>query len=510
MTPHRRPVRAPSAGQASSLPLDPKDPSVGTRASTHHRRDATLPPSAAWQADGLPNGFLDRTRNPAMATSTPTRSLPDVIEASRTIPECQSWLNPFRDAGRARFKELGWPGKRNESWRFTNLDRLTGTNFVSAVDDAEVSSETMASFAIPGLDATTLVFVNGRFREELSDATGELEPGVLVLPLSEAICQHREKVEPHLGRITADTDEAFTALNNASIENGVFVHVAGGVTASRPVHVLSVATRTDEPVASHPRGLVVAERNASVVVLEHAVGTPDAGVSLTNAVTEVFADHGANVDHYFLEREGREAFHVASLFPHLGEYAWVKSHTVLLGGGLVRNNVSPVLAGTDCECVINGLYVGDGTQHLDNVMRVHHAAPGCRSRQFYKGILNGNSRGVFTGRIVVDPAAQQTDAVQSNRNLLLSEGARVNARPQLEIFADDVKCTHGCTTGEVDPDAVFYFRSRGLDEPTARAMLIYAFAAEGFQRMDLQPVRQLLAAEMIAKLPGAEKLSIEV
>ena len=445
-----------------------------------------------------------------MALSTPTHTLPDVIEASRTIPECQSWLNPFRDAGRARFKELGWPGKRNESWRFTNLDKLTSTNFVSAVDDAEVSEDTLASFAVPGLDATLLVFVDGRFREELSDATGELEPGVLVLPLTEAICQHREKVEPHLGRLTAETDDAFTALNNASVENGVFVHVDDGVAASKPIHVLSVSTAADEPVASHPRSLIVAGVESSVTVLEHAVAVEVAGVSLTNAATEIFAADRARVEHYFLERDGREAFHVASLFIHLGESTDVKSHTVLLGGALVRNNVSPTLGGTDCECLINGLYVGDGTQHLDNVMRVHHAAQGCRSRQYYKGILNGESRGVFTGRIVVDPVAQQTDAVQSNRNLLLSEGARVNARPQLEIFADDVKCTHGCTTGEVDPDAVFYFRSRGLDEPTARAMLIYAFAAEGFQRMDLAPVRQLLAAEMIAKLPGASLLSIEV
>lgn len=443
------------------------------------------------------------------ATLTP-HTLSDVIEASRTIPECQSWLNPFRDAGRARFKELGWPGKRNESWRFTNLDALKANNFVSAVDDVEVSKETLASFAVPGLEATTLVFVNGRFRADLSDATGELEPGVLVLPLTEAICQHRDEVEPHLGRLTTQTDEAFTALNNASVENGVFVRVKDGVHASLPIHILSVATATDEPVATHPRNLVIAGADSSVTVLEHAVGTPDAGVSLTNAATEIFAGDRARVDHYFLEREGREAFHIASLYPHLGESTDVRSHTVLLGGSLVRNNVSPTLAGSDCECLINGLYVGDGDQHLDNVMRVHHAAQGCRSRQFYKGILNGQSRGVFTGRIVVDPVAQQTDAVQSNRNLLLSENARVNARPQLEIFADDVKCTHGCTTGEVDPDAVFYFRSRGLDEATARAMLIYAFAAEGFQRMDLQPVRQLLAAEMIAKLPGASLLSIEV
>ena len=442
--------------------------------------------------------------------ATTASPLADVLAPGRTIPKCQSWLNPFREAGHARFKQLGWPGKRNESWRFTRLDELLKINFVSAVEDVEVFPEEVKAASVPGLDATTLVFVNGRYRPELSDATGEPQPGLRVVPLHEAICEHRGKVEPHLGRLSYQTDDAFKALNNASVDNGVFVHVAAGVAASKPIHVLSLATPTDEPVASHPRNLVIAEEGASVTVLEHAVGLDGATASLTNALTEVFAADRARVDHYFLEREGPEAYHVASLMAHLGESANVRSHTVLLGGRMVRNNVSPTLSGTDCECLINGLYVGDGAQHLDNVMRVRHNAPGCRSRQFYKGILNGSSRGVFTGRIVVDPIAQQTDAVQSNRNLLLSEKARVNARPQLEIFADDVKCTHGCTTGEVDPDAVFYFRSRGLDEPTARAMLIYAFAAEGFQRMDLQPVRQLLAKEMIAKLPGASLLSIEV
>ncbi|MEM8494245.1 MAG: Fe-S cluster assembly protein SufD [Planctomycetota bacterium] len=449
-----------------------------------------------------------------MTTIPHPRTLDGVIDTAtpRELPECQSWLNPLRDAGRARFAELGWPDKRNESWRFTSLDALQKINFVSAVEDAKLDADTVGGFAIPGLDDVTLVFVNGRFRKDLSDDVAALGEHVTCCTLRKAACEHRDLLEPFIGELTKETDDAFTALSNASIEDGVFVHVKRGQHADLPIHVLSIATTSgaDEPVATHPRNVIVAEEGACATVIEHYVTTSDDAVYLNNAVTEVFAAEHAVVHHYLLEKESESAFNVSSLFAHLGEKADVHSHTVLLGGKLVRNNVLPTLAGKNAHCLINGLYVGHGDQHLDNAMRVHHAAPDCDSRQFYKGILDGQSRGVFTGRIIVDQVAQLTDAVQSNRNMLLSDDARVNARPQLEIYADDVKCTHGCTTGAVDPENVFYFMSRGLSEDVARAMLIYAFAAEGFGRMDLQPVRQLLAKEMIEKLPKAQGLSIEV
>ncbi len=447
-----------------------------------------------------------------MTATTVPHKLGHVIETAtpQDLPECQSWLNPLRDAGRARFAQLGWPDKRNESWRFTSLDALKSTNFVSAVDDAALPASVVGGFAIPGLDDVTLVFVNGRFRADLSDDVASLGEHVTCCTLRKAACEHRELLEPFIGELTKQTDDPFTALSNASVEDGIFIHVPRGQHAAKPIHLLSIAVPTDEAVAAHPRNVIVAEEGASCTVIEHYVTTDDAAVYLNNAVTEVFAAEHAVVHHYLLEKESEAAFNVSSLFAHLGEKADVHSHTVLLGGRLVRNNVLPTLAGKNAHCLINGLYVGHGDQHLDNAMRVHHAAPDCQSRQFYKGILSDRSRGVFTGRIIVDQIAQLTDAVQSNRNMLLSDDARVNARPQLEIYADDVKCTHGCTTGAVDPENVFYFMSRGLSEDVARAMLIYAFAAEGFGRMELQPVRQLLAKEMIEKLPKAQGLSIEV
>lgn len=459
-----------------------------------------------------------------MTLDTP-HTLDAVIDDAPNRPECQSWLNPFRQAGRERFKQLGWPDRRHEAWRYTNIKPILERNFVSAVDAPGVSKTDAARFAIAGLDDLKLVFVNGRFNADLSDNTDHLRSGtdaasgvsgtsggggVTVCKLTEAICQRRDLVEPFIGRLTADTDDAFTAVNNASIEDGVFVYVPRKQAVAKPIHILNIATATDEPVAAHPRNLIIAEEGAAVTVIEHYVALDPDAVYLNNAVTEVFAADHAVVHHYLLERESEAAFNISSLFIEQGQRSDVHSHTVLLGGAIVRNNVVPTLLGKKCHCLINGLYVAHGKQHLDNAMHVTHAAPGCDSRQFYKGIMNGHSRGVFTGRIVVQKAGQQTDAVQTNRNMLLSDDARANARPQLEIYADDVKCTHGATTGAVDPEAVFYFRSRGLSEEVARAMLIYAFAAEGFDRMELVPVRQLLAAEMIAKLPKAKGLSIEV
>ncbi|MBB6429877.1 Fe-S cluster assembly protein SufD [Algisphaera agarilytica] len=436
------------------------------------------------------------------------------VTPNRPIPECQSWLNPLREAGRIAFNKIGWPGRKNESWRFTDLSELKAHNFVSAVEDEVLSLEQAQQFAIPELEDVTLVFVNGRYQAHLSDDPAGLGDGITCCTLRKAACEHRAMLEPYIGQLTRDTDDPFTALSNASIEGGVFVHVPKGQAANKPLHILSIATAgsggTAEPIATHPRNVVVAEQNAELTVIEHYVTLSDDAVYLNNAITEVFAAERAKVHHYLLEKESESAYNVSSLYAHLEEEADIRSHTVLLGGKLVRNNVLPTLAGKNAHCLINGLYVGHNEQHLDNAMRVHHAAPDCESRQFYKGILNGKSRGVFTGRIIVDQVAQLTDAVQSNRNMLLSEEARVNARPQLEIYADDVQCTHGCTTGAVDPESVFYFMSRGLSEDVSRAMLIYAFAAEGFDRMELVPVRRLLAREMIAKLPKAYDLSIEV
>lgn len=422
------------------------------------------------------------------------------------MAEQPQWVLQMRENARARFDKIGFPGPRDEAWRFTNVTPITEIDWIEAsgVDSAPVA---LTPYLIPDLDAALAVYVDGRFRRDLSDLSG-LGEAVVCVPLEEALA--RPGVGKRFGTLSAAHDDGFTALNDARFGPGLYIEVPEGVTAGRPIHILSLATRGDAPIAAHPRNLVIAGRGGRVQVVEHYNAASNEIVSLNNAVTEVFAADGAFVEHYLLERESERAYNISTLFIRQGAHSRVHSHTVLLGGAIVRNNIVPTLAGERAHCLINGLYVADNEQHLDNQMRVRHAAPNCESRQYYKGIMNGRSRGVFTGRIIVDKAGQGTDAIQTNRNMLLSDNARVNARPQLEIYADDVRCTHGATTGRVDDEAVFYFRSRGLSEEVARAMLIYAFAAEGFDRMGLAPVRRLLAAEMIAKLPKAQGLSIEI
>ncbi len=429
--------------------------------------------------------------------------------APRNDLDIPAWVREIRDAGASAAASLGLPTTRLESWRFTDLRALDGIEFVAPGRQAPtLAPASIQPFAIEELEVARVVFVDGVFSEALSDTAG-IDPARVML-LSDAVRECEGELRGRLGSLLHTPGDGLEAMNQSRMDDGVAVLAPAGARIERPIEILCVSTGEGEPVAWHPRHIVVAGKGSQIRVLEHSVSLADDAVSLTNSATEVFAEEDAKVEHYFLERDSRSAFNISTLATHQKARSDVHSHTVLLGGRLVRNNVQPTLDGENAHCLINGLYVGDGDQLLDNAMRVRHAAPNCQSRQHYKGIMNGKSRGVFTGRIIVDKAGQQTDAVQSSRAMLLSETARATARPQLEIYADDVKCTHGATTGRVDDEAVFYFMSRGLSEEVARAMLIYAFAAEGFDRMELVPVRRLLAREMIAKLPKAAGLSIEV
>ena len=444
-----------------------------------------------------------------MTTAAPPKpKLPPFLAAAATTSD--DWTADSRGRAAALAEGLGLPDRRNEAYRFTNLRAMEGIDFVAPTGQTSFPLDQIHRYSIPNLEKRTLVFLDGTFLPEPSHGLDALPQGVTAARMSDAVRDHRGLVKQHLGKLTDQTDDVFAAANGSGFTDGLFVHVAEGVTCDRPFHLLFLSTGDHAPYAAHSRNLIVAEAGAKVTVVEHYATASDQAVYFNNSVTEIVAAEKARVDHYLLQKESEAAFNMAGLYIHQAEESDVHSHTVMLGAKVARNAVSPVLAGDRAHCLINGLYVAHGDQVHDNAMFVVHDAEDCASRQFYKGILNGSSRGVFTGRIRVTPNGQLTDAVQSNRNMLLSDDARSNARPQLEIYADDVKCTHGCTTGEVDPEAVFYFRSRGLPEDKARAMLIYAFAAEGFQRMELVPVREWLAAEMIAKLPGAENLSIEV
>ena len=400
----------------------------------------------------------------------------------------RQWLRKLRRDAFARFCEVGFPTTHDEDWRFTKVSAIAQTSFRLARNGrVRLSQQELERYRVAGV-ACQLVFVNGCFVRELS-LLGKLPDGVKVSSLAEEISSNPGAIEPHFGRYLDIHRDAFCALNTAFAEDGAYVHIPRGTLVEEPICLLFVSTADDAPSMSHPRNLIVADADSQAAFVEDYVSL-DGGVVFCNTVTELVAGDHTVLSHYMIEREHREAFNISTLRIQQGRSANVVSHSVLMGGALVRNNVHPVLAGEGGECLINGLFVGNGHQHLDNYMLVEHASPRCGSRQFYNGILDGHAHGVFHGRIIVHKDAQKTDAKQTNRNLLLSDDAQIDTKPQLEIYADDVKCTHGATIGQIEGDALFYLRSRGIDEVSARKLLLFAFASECLDRMKQGPVRK--------------------
>ncbi len=425
---------------------------------------------------------------------------PYLAEFERVRPGGPAWLQDIRARALARFSELGFPTTREEEWRFTSVAPIAERPYRLAPDGA--SGVTAADLApvLFGDRVARLVFVNGRYAPGLSDVSG-LPAGVEVADLGAALASRPEAVEPHLTRL-AGVGQAFTALNTAFFEGGALVAVPAGAVVEAPIHLLFVSAPSGTRTVSHPRVLIVAGENSQVRVVESYAGVGD-GEYLTNAVTEIAAGANAVVDHYKVQREAARGCHVGSLHVALARSANVTSCSIALGAALARNDVVGVLQGEGAECTLNGLYLVDGSRLVDTHTTIDHAQPHCDSHEVYKGILSGHGRGVFNGKIIVRPDAQKTDAKQTNRALLLSDDAQINTKPQLEIFADDVKCTHGAAIGQLDDDAIFYLRSRGLDLDQARTILIQAFAGDILGRIRVEPLRERLEAEMLKQLPGA-------
>ncbi|MAE66352.1 MAG: Fe-S cluster assembly protein SufD [Phycisphaeraceae bacterium] len=411
------------------------------------------------------------------------------------------WYRPARGAAFDCFAATGLPTVRDEQWRFTRIDPITKTRFELPPPEAPLAADLLERTDIPGLRASRMAFVDGRHRPEATLA----EPSTCsVRPLSEAFEAQRALVEPLLAELAEDED-AFTALNGALATEGAVIHVPRGAVVEDPIHLCSVATDHDRAVLSNPRNVIVVEPEAEVTIIEDYYSAGH-GVYFNNAVTQIEIGANARVTHYLLVRESDQAFNLSSLHVRQDRDSRFHSHSVLLGGAIARNNIVCTLAGEQCWSQLNGLYVVGGRQQADNYMRVVHAAPHGDSRQYYKGIIDDRAGGVFRGRIVVRPGAQKTDAVQSNQNLLLSEHASANSDPQLEIYADDVKCTHGSTTGQLDASHLFYLKARGISDEVARAMIVFAFASESLERMELAPVRRLFKAQVLERMPAAETL----
>jgi Fe-S cluster assembly protein SufD len=433
----------------------------------------------------------------AVATETAglERSISESYRERRSSRE-PGWVAGIRRAGMERFRETGFPTVREDAWKYTNVAPFTKVPY-------QLPSADRASFArplpLPAAAGVQIVFVNGRYAPELS-SVGLLTGGLEVASLAEMIASRPEALEPHLARIVRDGN-AFAQLNSAFVEDGVFVRIPARTTLPDPIHLVFLSEPAFGPTVSHPRNLVIAEAGSQAAVVETFLGTAGEPY-FTNAVTEIVLGDGAVLDFSKLEREGDAAFHVATTAVTLGRNSNFTSHSISIGGALARNDLNVRLDAEGADCTLNGLFLGNGTQLLDNHTLIDHAMPHGTSRELYKGILDGKSRGIFHGKIIVRPDAQKTDAMQTNKNLLLSKESLVNSEPALEIFADDVKCRHGSTIGQLDAAAMFYLRSRGIGEDEALSLLVYAFASDVASRIRVAPLRALVEQHLGLRLPG--------
>ena len=445
----------------------------------------------------------DAARAPGQFLPAPPSVVAEV-EAAVAGAEAEGprWLAALRRRGAAAFARMGFPTARHEDWHYTTTAPIAEAAFASTVAaTGAVRPEQLAAFTFGQAAWPTLVFVNGRFDASLSRLDA-LPEGVRALPWADALRDEPELLERTVGTIARADEQPFVALNQAVFADGAVVVVKKEMEADAPVHLLFVTDATAARTASHARVLVCAERHSKLTVIESHVAAAGTEVStgedagdppyLTNAVTEVDVADGASVTHLKVQREGARAFHVAHVEARQGRDSHFVSFSFAQGAKLARANVYTTLAGEGGGATLNGLYAVDADQHCDHQTRIEHAEPNCYSRELYKGVLGGRSHGVFNGKVYVHPAAQKTDGKQTNNTLLLSDEARIDTKPQLEIFADDVKCTHGATVGRLDQTSLFYMRSRGVGVEQARKLLTYAFAADVLETIELEPVKAAL------------------
>jgi len=418
---------------------------------------------------GAPRHWLDRFM--AEAPALPGARLP--------------WLVERRQEAMQRFARQGFPTRKAEAWRYTDLRDLARLPFAAA-PAARVGIDRLPSVLPNALRGPRLVFVDGAFREELS-TLGALPAGVTITGLASALASTPERIEPHLGLVRPSEATPLAALNTAMAADGAYVHLAPGAALDLPIELLFLGVGGEVPTAHHPRILIVAEAGSEATVVEHHAGL--GGVYFSNVVAEIVAGPGARLHHYKLQAEGPEAFHVATTTLSLDRDAAYDGFVLTQGARLSRSELRPWLGAGGVECRLSGAYMVAGRQHADHTSVIDHASAHCTSRQVYHGIIDDQARAVFQGRINVHPDSQKTDGYQLNRALLLSDQAEIDSKPELEIFADDVKCSHGATVGDLDENQIFYLRARGIDRPTARNLLIAGFLTEAVEEIRVEAVR---------------------
>lgn len=423
-------------------------------------------------------------------------------EFAQVRPARGNWLEPQRRAAIECFRAGGFPTQREEAWKYTDMRLFTKRRFRAAAPADHAAAGDLAARHRFGPGACVeLVFVNGHLAPDLS-GTPTVARGVRVQSLADAAAGDDALLREHFSQIAGTGKHAFVALNTAFMTDGALIHVPDGAWLEKPIHLLFLSAPGAEPTASYPRNLFLMGENARATIIESYIGGEGAEY-FTDAVSEVVLYPGAALEHYKVQIESQQAFHVGGLSIRQERGSRLESHSIALGGLLARNDIGLRLAYEGAEAKLNGLYLAGGRQHLDNQLRIDHEKPHTRSDTNYRGVLDGRGRAVFSGKVVVHAQAQKTDAQQSNSNLLLSNDAEVDTKPELEIYADDVRCSHGASVGQLDQNILFYLRSRAIPEPTARSLLTFAFAADVMRRMTCRPVRERVEFNVAERLPGA-------
>ena len=413
------------------------------------------------------------------------------------------WAAELRRRGLARFEASGLPTTRLEDWKYTNVRAIGRGRFEpwTTQPAAELSADAVDALAVEGLDAWRIVFVDGQWVAHLSTLPDDA--GITCMNLRDML--RTAPSDEDLSDWLDYGEAGFGALNSAFLGDGISIETSAGVNIERPVCLLFLSTANDTPRAVHPRVLIRAGANSRLSVLEHYAGT-DGAAGLTNVVTQVRLDTGARLEHYRLQEESDQAYHVAAVQAELGQDSCMHSHNLHTGGRLSRADIHARLTGRGAHVGLNGFYLAAGRQHTDSHTLVDHLVPHTTSDEEYRGVLTGHGRAVFNGKAVVHEGAAGTNAQQANHNLLLSEDAEVDTKPELEIYADDVKCSHGATVGALDTDALFYLQSRGIDQSAARAILTFAFADEVLRHLDQDAVRRHVEQRVLARLPKSDTI----
>ncbi|OGB69975.1 MAG: Fe-S cluster assembly protein SufD [Caldithrix sp. RBG_13_44_9] len=390
----------------------------------------------------------------------------------------------------SHFARLGFPNTRMEDWKYTNLQPLLDQRYQLFDDDHELKPAAVEKLFIGKKNDNRLVFVNGKFSEKFSNLH-LIHPGITLSNLEKALQDHPRIVNEYIAKYSDHRQEAFTALNTAFAREGIFLYVPQDVVVEEPIYILHIFDPQDEPYQAHPRHLLVVEKNSQVKIVESHHSLSD-GPVFNNSVTEVILKEGSRLDLLKIQDDNFHSIRIHRTQIYQERQSILNSFSIDLGGAIVRNNLTVSLNGENCESNLFGFYLASGNQLIDNHTSIEHLKPNCNSNELYKGILSGKSRGVFSGTIYVARDAQKTNAFQSNKNLLLSPEADINSKPQLKIFADDVKCTHGATVGQLDEEAIFYMQQRGIPPEQAQNLLRLAFAGEVIDKTSLENVRVFL------------------